>query len=155
VKLSSANRFCGSWYARLVERGILGLALSVEQAACRAPVLRRCEIVTFCRYIPRLFVGCIRQPPGMSHNWKELLTVKTSTYDSWVGARNAANDFAGVGGRVIGADKGFVAIRSGFIAAFVVQEAASTTAAIQHGHEKASETTSEVVAKTVRAARGR
>lgn len=40
---------------------------------------------------------------------------------SWLSARNAANDFAGVGGRVIGHKEGFVAMRDQFTKTFVVE----------------------------------
>lgn len=42
--------------------------------------------------------------------------------DTWQQARNAANDFAGVGGRVIGAKEGFVAQRNQFTHVYFVKE---------------------------------
>jgi hypothetical protein len=41
---------------------------------------------------------------------------------SWLSARNAANDFAGVGGRVIGHKEGFIATQNQFTKTFVVKD---------------------------------
>ena len=44
------------------------------------------------------------------------------TCKDWVTARNAANDFAGVGGKVHGVKEGFVATRNQFTKTFIVKK---------------------------------
>lgn len=46
----------------------------------------------------------------------------------WLSARNAANDYAGVGGRVLGFKEGFVAVSTGFTRVFIVRELVTTEA---------------------------